>query len=338
MPHILLELGHPGHVHFFGACLKKMQENDWEVHAFAREKAESFELLRNKHIKTFIERKRNEGLRKIESLPSGVITIAKIVTRLKIDVMIGIHPVYSALASRLTNKPTIAFADTDHALEQMAIYVPNSKRVYTPRSFRRNLGKKQIRYKGFHELAYLRPGDYKPDSAVLDEYGILDQGPPVILRIIDWNATHDFRVRRKLWEPLLIRNLAKEFRLIISSEGKIPKGLEKYENPLPSNEFHNLLAFASIYIGDGATSSSEAAILGTPSIYTNPLDLGYIQELASVYNLVYIKRDPTHILETAKMVLESPKSLYETRRKKLLSNTIDVSDLVVKAIKEEISD
>ncbi len=37
-----------------------------------------------------------------------------------------------------------------------------------------------------------------------------------------------------------------------------------------------LLAYATLFIGEGATMASECAVLGTPAIYVNSLQLGYL--------------------------------------------------------------
>ena len=50
---------------------------------------------------------------------------------------------------------------------------------------------------------------------------------------------------------------------------------------------HDLLYYATMYIGEGATMASEAAILGTPSIYINTLRLSYTDEEEAKYDLLY---------------------------------------------------
>ena len=55
-----------------------------------------------------------------------------------------------------------------------------------------DLGRKHIRYNGFHELAYLHPNRFKPDISVLDELKVKEGEKFVILRFVSWNATHDF--------------------------------------------------------------------------------------------------------------------------------------------------
>ena len=61
--------------------------------------------------------------------------------------------------------------------------------------------------------------------------------------------------------------------------------------------------YAQMYVGEGATMASEAAILGTPSVYINPLILGYLNEINNKYHLLlqFSKGEPaiTKVLELA---------------------------------------
>ena len=44
---------------------------------------------------------------------------------------------------------------------------------------------------------------------------------------------------------------------------------------------------SELYIGEGGTMASEAAVLGIPSIFVNSLELGYLNELEKKYGLVF---------------------------------------------------
>ena len=69
-------------------------------------------------------------------------------------------------------------------------------------------------------------------------------------------------------------------RIFISSEKEIPPNLEKYKLLVPVEKMHSVLYFSSLYIGEGATMASEAAVLGTPSIYLSKLSVGYLKDLS----------------------------------------------------------
>ena len=54
-----------------------------------------------------------------------------------------------------------------------------------------------------------------------------------------------------------------------------------------------------MYIGEGATMASEAAILGTPSVYLNELKLGYLEELSIEYKIVFLPKKYSEIFMEA---------------------------------------
>ena len=76
----------------------------------------------------------------------------------------------------------------------------------------------------------------------------------------------------------LIDEIKKHARVFISAENKIPKIFKKYQLSINPNEIHDVLSFAELFIGEGATMASECAIMGTPSIYMNSLSAGTLED------------------------------------------------------------
>ena len=72
-----------------------------------------------------------------------------------------------------------------------------------------DLGRKQLRYNGQLELAYLHPNYFSPDPSVLDEIGLNEDDTIIFLRFVSWTASHDVGehgVKRKID---LVNELAK---------------------------------------------------------------------------------------------------------------------------------
>ncbi|MCK4501355.1 DUF354 domain-containing protein, partial [Candidatus Babeliales bacterium] len=279
MKQLLIEIGHPAHVHFFKHPIRILEEQGWNVIIHAIDKAETFELLRAEGLQFYHASRRPSAIKNATHILPVARQIYHIVKKHEIDIMSAISGVHSSLASRLSGVPFVCFTDTEHAIEQSIFYRPTSRAIHSPRAFRKNFGKKHFKYPGYHELSYLHPNRFKPDQSFIEDTGVLDNGPPILLRMVDWSASHDFGVAHEEWERDFVKNMMNEYRVLISVEGKIPRGLEKYRNPLPACRLHDLLAFCRVYVGAGATTASESAMLGTPAVYTNPLKLGYIQEL-----------------------------------------------------------
>ena len=84
----------------------------------------------------------------------------------------------------------------------------------------------------------------------------------------------------------MVTELSKIVKVFISSEAILPFELQKYILNIPPEKMHNVLAFANLYIGEGATMASECAMLGTPAIYVNSITAGTLEEQEK-YGLIY---------------------------------------------------
>ena len=76
----------------------------------------------------------------------------------------------------------------------------------------------------------------------------------------------------------LVRLVAARERLFITSETPLPEPFGPWLFPLPPERIHHALAFADLYVGEGITMASEAAVLGTPAVLLNGLRMGYCLE------------------------------------------------------------
>jgi hypothetical protein len=202
------------------------------------------------------------------------------------------------------------------------------------------LGKKQIRYNGYHELAYLHPNYFTPDPAVLEELGLEEGNPFIILRFVSWGASHDIGHHGIQNKIEFVKELEKYGRVLITSEGDMGPEFEKYKIKVSPEKLHDLLYYATLYIGEGATTASECAILGTHAIYVNTLRLGYTDEQEEKYGLVYNFSNPNtcekDALNKATELLEN-EDLWKDgkeKREKLLSDKIDVTEFMVNFVEE----
>jgi predicted glycosyltransferase len=90
-----------------------------------------------------------------------------------------------------------------------------------------------------------------------------------------------------------------------------------------------------MFIGDSTTMSTEAAVLGTPSVEFDEYfyEIDQMIELEEKYNLIHCLRTNqqneflTKITELLK--IKNIKEEYSNRRQKLLDDTIDVSSFLI---------
>ena len=86
--------------------------------------------------------------------------------------------------------------------------------------------------------------------------------------------------------------------------------------------------------------ASEAAILGTPSIYINTLRLGYTDEEENEYGLLYNFSDPENMQQKGLskaielLEMEDVKDQWQEKRKRLIEEKIDVTEFLTELIEK----
>jgi predicted glycosyltransferase len=189
-------------------------------------------------------------------------------------------------------------------------------------------------------LAYLHPKYFTPDPSVLDELGLTEKEKYTIVRFVSWGASHDRGQKGITLEfgRQLVGRLSEYGQVFISAEGALPAEFEPYRLRLPAHRMHDALAFAHLYIGEGATMASEAAILGTPAIYINSLLLGYLEELEQEYGLVQCFMNTDSILPFVEVTLanEAVKTGWCNKRHQLLADKIDVTEIICEQISKNM--
>lgn len=264
---------------------------------------------------------------------SGLVKFAR---NFQPDLMLNIGGTFIVHAGKLLGIKTCVFTDTEHAKLSNRLTFPFATWICTPEAFYQDLGAKQIRYNGYQELAYLHPNFFTPDPEVLGDIGLTSKEPFLLMRFVSWGASHDVG-KRGLTENekiSLVRQLEPYGRVIISSEMTLPDALEPYRMSLSPTLIHDLLHYASLYVGEGATMAAEAAILGTPSIYVNSLSAGTIDEFTNEYNLIYQCLNLEKIIETGIKILSNDgvQNQLRTSHKRMLKEKIDVTGWLVEFI------
>jgi len=327
---ILVDVEHPAHVHFFKNMIWKLEEKGHEVKVVARATDTTLNLLNAYKFKYKNLGKHQRNLfNKIVELIIRDYKLYKIAKEFQPDILTSVGSESMAHVSRLIRKPHIAFEDTEHAKLTIWLTNPFSDVICTPSCFKRDLGKKQVRYNGYHELAYLHPNYFKPDLTVLEDLGLSKDDKFIIIRFVSWSAVHDIGQYGISSRKDLVSKLEKYGQVFISSEGKIEKELEKYKLKVSPEKFHSLLYYAQLYIGEGGSTATEAAILGTPSIHVSSTAkyCGNFEDLHKNYKLIYTFSDDRQALEKAIEILEDPdsKRKWRRRREKMLKEKIDVT-------------
>jgi len=330
---IFIDMGHPAHVHYFKNLIRIMQNKNHEFFLTARRKDCTFELLNFYNFKYFDRGKGSPTLiGKIFYMIKADYLLLKHAKDFNPDLFLSFGSPYAAHVSKLLNKPHIAFSDTGHARFNNIMYVPFTNSICTPVCFKKDFGKKQIRFNGYMELCSLHPNYFKPNPKILNSLGIGKNEKYVILRLVSWKASHDIGQLglRSEDKQMLIKQISKHAEVFISSEEELPHDLRKYQIKISPEKIHDALAYATLYLGEGATMASECAMLGTPAIYISSLSAGTLEEQEK-NGLIFGYRTSQGVIDKALELLETSniKEIWQVKRQKMLFEKIDVTAFMV---------
>ena len=337
---ILIDIGHPAHVHLFKNIAWEMQKKGNFVIVTLKNIPSAKKLLSLYSI-PFIElgsTSDNIKGKLVNQLKYNWL-LRKIVKKNKIDYGIGTS-ITLAHVSKITKMKSIIFDDDDDDVQPLfAKYAhPFSSTLLSPVSLIGHRKKKDtIFYPGYHELAYLHPNHFTPDIKVLKELGINENETFFIMRFNVFKAHHDVGIHGlNIEQKLKLIELLKPYgKIFITTEREIEPELKKYQLPVSPEKIHSLLYYATMLIGDSQTMTSEAAVLGTPAIRCNDFvgRISYLEEEEHKYALTYGFK-PGHfdkMIAKIKELLKTPnlKQEWKKRRQKMLADKIDVTSFMV---------
>jgi len=248
---ILIDIGHPAHIHYWRNFAKIMLERGNDILLTTRDKEITIDLLHHYDFSFYNLGKPYNGLKnKIKGLITFNYKLLKIAKKFKPDIFLSAGSPYAAIVSSMMGKPHITLEDTFN-FEQIRFYMPFTDVVLTGNYEHPSLGKKEIKYNGYQELGYLHQNYFKPDKNIISELGVKDNEKYVVLRFVSWQATHD-----RVHNGIMMKNKIKavhEFekfaKVFISSEVDLPSDLKKYQIKTDSYKMHDVLAFCSLLFG-----------------------------------------------------------------------------------------
>jgi uncharacterized protein len=332
---VLIDILHPAHVHFFRNFYAELEERGHQVCITARDKDRSVELLQAYGLPyQQISQQRNRGGLVVE-MAQRTPRLMKIMRSFRPDVMTGIMGPSIAVAGALRPRrvPAVVFYDTEFAVQTNRFVYPLAYSVCTPDCYQGSVPGRHLSYAGYHELAYLHPKRFQPDPGVLAEFGVTPGEPYSIVRFVSWQAVHD-RQERGLsakQKRHLVEVLQRRGRVLISSEGQLTPDLEDLAVRGPVQKIHHLLAHARLVVGESATMSSEAAVLGVPAVFIATTGRGYTDDEERRYGLVrhFTEDQYDMALSAIEEILTEPAATWQAARQRLLDEKIDVTGWMV---------
>jgi predicted glycosyltransferase len=336
---LLFDLGHPAHVHLFRNLINRVIKDGGEVLAATRDKDLTIDLCKAYNIPQVVLSRAYSGkfIAGVWEFLFRTIKLFQIALKFKPDALLGTS-MSIGVVGRLIRRPTFFFSEDDADLIPIiAKFVyPTCKYIVTPDSLKHEgHGQKHLCYPGYHELAYLHPSNFTPNPEVPRSMGLNINKPYFILRFVSLKAHHDtgasglsLRVAKKLVKLLFLHG-----RVVITSEAEIADEFKKYAFPLAPDKIHDVLSFASMYIGDSQTMTIEAAVLGVPCLRCNTFvgRISCLNELEKDYGLTkgFLPEESNKLLATVNewlADLEDIRDKMQNRRNKMLTDKIDLAD------------
>lgn len=257
--------------------------------------------------------------------------------KIKPDISFSACNPYLGHISTLCNFPFIGWADTEPAKLNKFLSFLFVNTILTPNCYLDTVPKnKHITFRGYKELIYTHPNVFKPNNEILDELKLSKNDKIFIMRFSAKASTHDYKLAsiEKFKSQLLsyIKKMERYGTVYISNTEKtLGSRFKKYNLNLHPAKYLDLLAFSSLYYGEGTTSACEAGCLGTPWIYPLNSFRGYLDDQQNRYGLGYIIPNFYESFEKAIELASNDKlkKIWAVKREKLLNDKIDVGKFIV---------
>ncbi|NTW32850.1 MAG: DUF354 domain-containing protein [Bacteroidetes bacterium] len=334
MMNILIDIGHPAHVHYYRNLAIELEKKGHRVLWTVKEIDIAKRLLDFYGFKYIVLPKKSDSIfGKIWKQLLFDLIIFKICIQKKIDLAIG-SSVSIVHVSKISRVKSIVFDDDDDDVQPLVTkYVnPYADYLLSPEALKGKRKRKDtIYYSGYHELAYLHPKRFKPDINVLAEAGILPDTPYFVMRFNVFKAHHDKGISGlSLNQKLQLIEILKPYgKIFITTEREIEPQLKQYQIKISPLKMHSLMYFSTMFLGDSQTMTSEAAVLGVPSLRCNSFAgrISYLEEEEHKYKLTYAFKPEnfSEMIFKLKELLEIKdlKAEWEKRKINMLKDKID---------------
>ncbi|MEM4779981.1 MAG: DUF354 domain-containing protein [Halalkalicoccus sp.] len=336
---LLVAIQHPAHVHFYKHAIREL-EDEYKISIVVRDSEVATDLLDAYGFEYDVIGRSASGIRLLAAQALYEAKMLRHAREFEPDVMSAIGGSAVAHVARAVGAKSVVFTDTEHAALTNKLMAPFADEIWTPECFHADFGAKQVRYPGYHELAYLHPDRFSPDASIREAVGLDDDEEFVVLRLVSWEASHDAGAGGIDDVADVVDRLeATGATVLITAEGDLPARVRNRQVEIAPERMHDLLAEAALFVGEGATMAAESAVLGTPAVYVNTLRMGYTDELEARYGLLYNRQGAFRhemALETAEAILSGEEARdWAGARERLLSEKVDTTNVILKALTDD---
>jgi len=196
---VLIDIGHPAHVHFFRRPIEELRARGHDILVTSRRKEIATDLLDAlglDHCTLSAEGGRG-GM--FGELLLRDFRLSRMVRSWRPDVMAAIGGIFIAHAGVITRTRSLVFYDTENARLQNLLTYPFATRVLVPRCYTAWTPKgRTLRYPGYHELSYLRPPFFSARPEIAFDNGVATREDRRQF-IMSWRNVPDSSARARPW-------------------------------------------------------------------------------------------------------------------------------------------
>jgi hypothetical protein len=350
---LLFSLNHPAHYYLFKYIIRGFRDNGDEVVLVIRQKDILEKLLKSEgqdYIKINEKKKRDSNtvsiiLNSMFELVIQNLNLLKQVQKFKPQILLGTDISITHIG-KLINIPSFVYNEDDFEINRLFCFssYPFADFIIAP--IYTSVGpykKKKIPYNGIQKMSYLNPKYFLPNNNILKKLKIKEKQNYFIIRLVSLTSVHDVEGNHKGINNNLLRKiinkLNKRGKVFISTEITLPVDLKPYELKIAPNKMHDLMYYASLFIGDSQSMCAESGILGTPFIRFNDFvgKIEYLNDLENNYKLGWgVKTDqPEKVLKIIDKLFSDPnyKEKWVEKKRRLFKEKIDLTAFSISLIK-----
>ena len=341
---LLVEFSHPAQVHKFKNVFTELRRSGVEILILSRDKDVMLELLDGLNLPHICISRARPGIigAFLELLIRELRTLL-CALKFRPDIVLSAHSVAITHVGWLLGIPRLVHEDTEFGSLQQKLYIPFASKILTSSAYYLDWGARQVRIPSLEPLAYLHPKYFTPDVTQLIPYGLSGNRRFAVIRVIAWQAMHDQGHAGMTKTEL--RNITRKLRamgydkVILSSESPFGTQFDEWVLQPRAEDLHHLLAFAGLCISESITVAGEAAVLGTPTILTNPLKAGHTLELQKHGLIERVASLDDAILAASKISADKlAKQKWITSKNNFLSSKADMAKCLTDIILRELRD
>ncbi len=350
---VFIDILTPKQCMLFAKLAERLRKNGHHVFEVTREYKEVVELLSLKGIKArVVGRHGGDTLDgKLKASAERTLELASAMEGFRPDVAVSFaSPETSRIAFGL-GVPHVCLNDSPHAEAVARLTVPLVTRLLTPKVIPKSawikfgiVEDRIIRYNALDAWAWLK--DFKPDKRVLAQLGLDKSRPIVVFRTEESFAS--YLLGKSLKTPVLLPlieallRVKADFQAVVIPryetqiaflKQKLGDHVKVCESPIDAS---SLLSYTSVFVGAGGTMTSEAALIGVPTISCYPdkpfLIEMYLIKKGLIIRETSLKRLKNRVLETLRNI-EQVKKTQSVTAQALTGTFEDPIDVVFEAIK-----